>query len=301
MNEKFEDKRKAIIARFTSLSDDELNLGAFDMNWFRSAYYSISEKDFNLIYDAAKYISDGAKHSRARKYADATLGKFDVAETEKNIFDKRNKDLLMAYALIPLTGEDDVCHRYLNIQKFCKESKHFGSQRISSEGKAVEMALMNLAINAGYSDTMRLTLRMEAKVIDNNLSLLEEQIIEGFSFKIILDENGKATLVCTKDDKMLKSVPAKLKKNESALALTDMVKTLTEQHRRTRVMLERAMEDSTTFTFGELSALSTHLVVYPMLKNLVLISGDAIGFLQTKELLIISVLSGISITAQKLK
>ncbi len=279
MNEKFDDKRKAMIARFTPLSDDELNLGAFDVNWFRSAYDSIGEKEFDLIYDAAKYISDGAKHSRARKYADATLGKFDVDETEKTVSDKRNKDLLMAYALIPLTGEDDICRRYLYIQRFRKESKQFGSQRVASEGKAVEMALTNLAINAGYSDTMRLTLRMETKVIDDSRALLEEQIIEGVSFKITLDENGKATLACTEDGKTLKSVPAKLKKNETVVALTDMVKTLTEQYRRTRLMLERAMEDSTTFTFGELSALSAHPVVYPMLKNLVLISGDTVGFL----------------------
>ena len=279
MNEKFDDKRKAMIARFTPLSDDELNLGAFDVNWFRSAYDSIGEKEFDLIYDAAKYISDGAKHSRARKYADATLGKFDVDETEKTVSNKRNKDLLMAYALIPLAGEDDICRRYLYIQRFRKESKQFGSQRVASEGKAVEMALTNLAINAGYSDTMRLTLRMETKVIDDSRALLEEQIIEGVSFKITLDENGKATLTCAKDGKALKSVPAKLKKNETVLAITDMMKTLTEQYRRTRVMLERAMEDSTTFTFGELSALSAHPVVYPMLKNLVLISGDTVGFL----------------------
>ena len=284
MNEKFDDKRKAMIARFTPLSDDELNLGAFDVNWFRSAYDSIGEKEFDLIYDAAKYISDGAKHSRARKYADATLGKFDVDETEKTVSDKRNKDLLMAYALIPLTGEDDICRRYLYIQRFRKESKQFGSQRVASEGKAVEMALTNLAINAGYSDTMRLTLRMKTKVIDDSRALLEEQIIEGVSFKITLDENGKATLICAKDGKTLKSVPAKLKKNETVVALTDMVKTLSEQYRRTRVMLERAMEDSTTFTFGELSALSAHPVVYPMLKNLVLISGDTVGFLADKGL-----------------
>ncbi len=284
MNERFDDKRKAMIARFTPLSDDELNLGAFDVNWFRSAYDSIGEKEFEMIYDAAKYISDGAKHSRARKYADAALGKLDADEVEQTVADKRNKDLLMAYSLIPLKGEDDLCRRYLYIQKFRKESKQFGSQRIASEGKAVEMALMNLAINAGYSDTMRLTLRMETKVIDDSRALFEEQIIDGVSFKITLDENGKATLVSVKDGKQLKSVPAKLKKNETVLALVDMVKTLTEQYRRTRVMLERAMEDSTAFTFGEFSALSAHPVVYPMLKNLVLVSGDHVGFLAEQGL-----------------
>ena len=282
MNERFDDKRKAMIARFTPLSEEELNLGAFDVHWFRSAYDSVGEKEFDLIYDAAKYISDGAKHSRARKYADATLGRFDVDETEKTVSDKRNKDLLMAYALIPLQGEDDLCRRYLYIQRFRKESKQFGSQRIASEGKAVEMALKNLAINAGYSDTMRLTLRMETKVIDDSRALLEEQSIDGVSFKITFDENGKAALDSVKDGKLLKSVPAKLKKNETVLALTGMVKTLAEQYRRTRLMLERAMEDGTLFTFGELSALAAHPVVYPMLKNLVLVSGETVGFLAEK-------------------
>ena len=39
------------------------------------------------------------------------------------------------------------------------------------------------------------------------------------------------------------------------------------------------MEDRTTFTFAELSALSAHPVVYPMLGNLVLVGEDAVGFL----------------------
>lgn len=284
MNEWFDDKRKAIIARYAPLSVDELNLGAFDVDWFSSAYKSVSEEEFELIYNAAKYISDGAKHSRARKYADAALGKYDVDEIEKTISEKRNKDLLTSYALIPLKGEDDICRRYLFIQKFHKESKQFGSQRIESEGKAVEMAHKNLAINARYSDSIRLTLRMKTKVIDDSRVLFEEQIIDGASFKISLDENGKVTLVAIKDGKKLKSIPSKLKKHETVHALTCMVKALVEQYRRTRVMLERAMEDSTRFSFGELSALSAHPVVYPMLKNLIFVNDNAVGFLSNNGL-----------------
>ncbi|MBQ8287873.1 MAG: hypothetical protein IJX76_03780, partial [Clostridia bacterium] len=101
MNERFDAKRRAMIARYTPLTEEELNQGAFDIGWFRTAYEAMDEKVFDLIYTAAKYITDGARHTRARKYADAALGKFTVSETEATISDKRNKDLLMAYALIP--------------------------------------------------------------------------------------------------------------------------------------------------------------------------------------------------------
>lgn len=279
MNEKFDDKKRAVIARYTPLSEDELNLGAFDLAWFRSAYESIGEEDFDLIYDAAKYIADGAKHARARKYADAALGRFTVEDTEKTIADKRNKDLLMAYALIPLDGEDDLLRRYLYIQKFRKESRQFGSQRIVSEGKAVEMALKNLASCAGYADSMRLTLRMETKVIDDSRALLSPIDVEGVTLHLILDEIGKAEITVKKDGKELKSIPTKLKKQETVLALTELKKTLTEQYRRARKMLEEAMEDQTTFTVAELTALSEHPVVYPMLKNLVLTDGTVSGLL----------------------
>lgn len=279
INDNFDDKRKAMIAKFTPLSPDELNLGAFDVSWFKSSYESVGESTFNRIYDAAKYIADGARHTRARKYADAALGKLSVDESEEAIIEKRNKDLLMAYSLIPLEGEDDICHRYLYLQKFLKESKKFGSQRSASEAKAVEMALTNLATNAGYSDTMRLTLRMETKVIDDSRDLLREHIIDGVSLKIIFDEVGKASLRVEKDGKELKSVPASLKKNEMVALLSAMVKNLVEQYRRSRIMLERAMEDRVEFGHSELVSLLAHPVVEPMLRNLVLVSESTDGFI----------------------
>ncbi|MBE6544253.1 MAG: DUF4132 domain-containing protein [Ruminococcaceae bacterium] len=279
MNEKFDDKRKAMIARYTPLSEEDLNLGAFDISWFRSAYSSIDEKDFELIYDAAKYTCDGAKHSRARKFADAALGRLDIDQCEGAISDKRNKDLLMAYSLLPIKNEDDIKRRYLFIQNFLKESKKFGSQRIISEGKAVEMALVNLASNAGYTDSMRLTLRMETKVIDDTRALLSEQYIEDISLQLIIDENGKADIVAKKEGKALKSIPARLKKHDTVIALTELKKTLTEQYRRTRQMLEEAMEESISFTFDELLSLFDHPVVCPMLKNLVLTCGSRCGFI----------------------
>ncbi len=284
MKEDFDDKRKAMIAQYTPLTPEELNLGAFDVQWFRSAYGDIGEADFDLVYEAAKYITDGAKHTRARKYADAVLGKMDPGACKQAIAQKRNKDLLMAYALIPLQNEEDLCSRYLYIQAFRKEAKTFGSQRSVNESKAADMALRNLATNAGYSDPMHLTLRMETKIIEDRRDLLEVHTVEDTSFQILIDETGKVSLAVSKDGKALKSIPSKLKKHETVLSLTAMVKTLTEQYRRTRKLLEEAMEDQTVFTFRDLSALSAHPIVAPMLKNLVFLCGEPAGFLCSEGL-----------------
>ncbi|MGN0691115.1 MAG: DUF5724 domain-containing protein, partial [Oscillospiraceae bacterium] len=255
MKESFDDRRKAVIAKYTPLTPDELNAGAFDIDWFRSAYDTLGEKRFNMVYDAAKYISDGAKHSRARKYADAVLGRLDAEETRKIVADKRNKDLLMAYALIPILGEEDICERYLYLQQFLKESKKFGSQRSASEKRAVETAMQNLALNAGYADVTRLTLRMETKLIDDSRELFEEKVIDDVKVRLFVSVDGKADIICEKGDKALKSVPAKLKKNEYILRLGEAKKKLNEQYRRTRTMFEQAMEDGTEFTVSELAVL----------------------------------------------
>ena len=284
MNEKFDDKRKAVIAKYTPLSEEELNDGAFDMNWFKNAYETMGKRRFDTIYKAAKYISDGSKHSRARKYADATLGKMERDDVEGKISDKRNKDLVMAYSLIPLKNEDDIIRRYLFLQNFLKESKKFGAQRIASEKKAAEISLGNLAMNAGYSDVTRLTLRMETKLIDDIRDLFEEKEIDEINVRLQVGEDGKPEIICVKAGKRLKSIPAKYKKNEYIVRLNESKKKLTEQFKRTKRMFEEAMEEETEFTVEEMKILFDNPVVNAIVKNLVFMCGSNLGFLEGNKL-----------------
>lgn len=281
-NETMDEKTKAVVAKYTPISAEDLSMGAFDIDWFREALAAIGEKRFDTIYKAAKYITDGAKHSRARKYADAVMGKMDKAAIQKEISQKRNKDTLMAYGLIPLENEQDMVERYLFIQQFKKESKQFGAQRRASESKASELALQNLSKNAGFSDVSRLTLKMESKLFENIKPLLQWNEIEEIKLKLEIDENGKAELLCEKNGKALKSVPAKYNKNEKVLEFTATKKQLTEQYRRTRFMFEEAMESETIFTAEELSLLCENPVLKPIVSRLVYItrekSGDKLGF-----------------------
>lgn len=279
MNETFDNKRTAMIAKYTPLTVEELNDGAFDIDWFKSAYHTMGEKRFQTIYQAAKYISDGTKHSRARKYADAVLGKMDVSDVENKISDKRNKDLVMAYSLIPLKDEEDLIGRYLFLQQFLKESKKFGAQRIASERKSVEISMNNLATNAGYSDVTRLTLRMETKLIDDMKELFEDRVVEDVTVRLSVDGEGKAEIICQKDGKQLKSVPAKHKKNEYIVKINESKKKLTQQYTRTKNMFEQAMEEHTAFTVEEIQILHSNPVANAIVKSLVFTGESGLGFL----------------------
>lgn len=284
MNESLDERTQAVIAKYSPISAEDFNAGAFDIDWFKDALQTIGETRFNKIYNAAKYISDGAKHTRARKYADAVTGRLSKEEAVKNITEKRNKDTLMAYALIPLAGENDMAERYLFIQEFKKQSRQFGAQRKASETAAAECALQNLSKNAGFSDVERLTLRMEVKLFENMKQLLAWNDLDEIRLKLEISEDGNAEIKCEKDGKLLKSVPAKYKKNELVTELTAKKKLLTEQYRRTCRMFEEAMESGTGFTADELNLLCTNPVVRPVISRLVYRTEDRLGFLKENRL-----------------
>ncbi|MDE5965403.1 MAG: DUF4132 domain-containing protein, partial [Lachnospiraceae bacterium] len=276
MNESFDDKKKAVIAKYTPLSPEELNNGAFDVQWFSKAYEELGAAVFDKLYDAAKYISDGSKHSRARKYADAALGRVEVAGLESQIKDKRNKDLLMSYGIVPIKDETDTLHRYEFIEQFRKESRQFGAQRKASEGLACDMAMKNLATNAGYQDVTRLVLAMESRMVEAYQELFSEHAIGEVVLKLQVDAYGKVELVCSKNGKTLKSVPAALKKDEYVLRLKEVQKKLKEQYRRTVKMFEQAMEEREIYQLGELISLAKNPVIAPVVRSLVYITDAAL-------------------------
>ncbi len=275
MNERFDDRRKAMIARYTPLSAEELNNGCFDTGWFFEVYEQLGEKNFARLYKAAKYIADGSKHTRARKYADAATGKVDRDELEKVIEDKRNKDLLMSYGLIPMKDIQDSLHRYEFLQKFLKESKKFGAQRRQSEAKAVEYALKNMATTAGYSDELRLTLAMETELVNSSRKFFDGVGIGDYTAQIQVEPDGKSSLVLMKKGKTIKSVPAALKKDEAFIEIKEFAAKLKSQYSRCVAMFERAMEEEEVYSLGELTGLCANPVTAGILNRLVFVGAEA--------------------------
>lgn len=302
MDENFDDRKKAIFAKYTPLSPEELQNGAFDVNWFREAYGQLGEEHFSLLYDAAKYISDGQKHSRARKYADAAAGRVGVEELKNEIGARRNKDLLMSLGLVPF-GEDgnrDMVDRYQYIQQFLKESRQFGAQRRASEAKAVETALTNLSVNAGFEDVTRLTLNMETRLMEQFREYMEWRQVDDVLVKLEIREDGKSEILCRKaaapgtdtgksavtgpgPGKALKSIPSRLGKDVYVMELKAVHKKLKDQYSRTRKMMEESMESQTLFTVDEVSMLYANPVVRAILAPLVFVSGGKLGFMEMQE------------------
>ena len=278
--------KEGLIAKYTPISIDDLMDGAFDIDWFNSAYKELGAKRFEMLYNSAKYISDGAKHTRARMFADAVLGNLKLKETEKKIEDKRNKDLVASYSLIPLLKDKqkDALHRYQFLQKFLKESKKFGAQRRASEAKAVNISLENLSRNMGYSDVTRLIWNMETALINEMKEYFEPKKLDDVDVYIKIDDLGQSEIIYEKAGKELKSLPTKLKKDKYIEAIKEVHKNLKEQYRRSRKMLEEAMEDGTEFYGYEIENLMTNPVIAPILKSLVFKMGNNLGYYVDKKL-----------------
>ncbi len=284
------DFAKDQIALFTSITADDFRDGAFDLSWFQSAYQTIGAKNFKLVYDAAKYASEGANHRRAQLYADTAIGKLSPKPLMKEIQDKRNKDKLRALGLIPLkkSDEKDALTRYQFIQQFLKESKQFGAQRRASEARAASIALENLARNAGDGETTRFTWRMELSAFHEMKHLFKAQPIEHITAHLQIEDDADVEIIVTKDGKRLKNIPTALKKNAQVIALQEARKELKEQYKRARPALEQAMELETVFHAEELINLLKHPILAPLLQKLVFKSDVYIGMLTSEGIRLLS-------------
>ena len=272
------EKKKAEIVEFTDIDPSDLNDGALDIDWCQNIYNTLGEKRFHMIYQAAKFLCDNSFHTRARKYADACMGKVDKQVFLAQARDRRNKDALNAYCVCPIENDKDLLERYLYVQQFQKEAKAFGAQRQASEKRACEIALMNLARNSRFETVTRLSWMMETEVIQQYRSFLQPQEIEDIEVWIEINELGQNEICVRKNGKALKSIPSKMKNNEKVQEIKEVHTLLNNQYKRSKQMLQTAMEERVVFGKEEIEAISKNPVVSPMLQKLVLKNKDHFGF-----------------------
>ena len=271
------------IARYSAVDVADFKEAAVDKDWFLKAYKEIGKERWPMVYDAAKYISDGNGHRRARIYADVIVGNLNLNDVTEKVKGKRDQDYLRVYGLVPLAKNNmakDVLERYIYLEQFRKESRQFGSQKQTSEALAIRVAMENLARNAGYPDPIRLTWAMETKQVQTILSKETQVQYDDVVIGLIIDEDGLADVVAFKEEKQLKSIPPKYKKDKKVEELLGFRKTLREQYKRSRKGLEDAMVRGDVFLYKEIQDLFSHPVISKHLEKLVFVNEglDKHGF-----------------------
>lgn len=301
VNEQFSAEKETEVARYSPIAPQRFNDGAFDRAWFLEAYERLGEQRFQILYRAAKYITEGSNaHRRSQLYADAALGRLDAEKLRAEILEKRNQERLRAYPLLPMDPKDtaEALRRYTFIETFRKQSRQYGAQRRESERRACDAALENLAVTIGLPDVTRLIWRMEGEALRQVLPQTEPTAIGDLQVRLAFREDGTAYLAVEKHGKPLKTLPKSLSKDETALAVKATVKTLREQKRRARESLERAMTECAVFEAGEVRGLLQSPVLAPMAQRLVWLCEDAVGLPRMEgERLCLETLSGETIPA----
>ena len=269
------DRAKSRISRYSAVEPADFADGACDPAWFHEIYKTLGRKHYEFIYASAKHVADGNRHSRSRKLSDALLGNLKEKQVMTEISEKRNKDLVVALGLIPLgrNKHGDLRERYIFLNKFLKDSKQFGAQRQASEGRAVKLALDNLARTAGYGDSARLTWSMEAALVKDAAQYLTPKDFDGVSVKLHIGD-GKPEIICESKGKILQNIPSRLKKDPYVISLKETCKQLKEQHTRGRALLEQAMVESSEFTGAEISSLKENPIIWSLFSRLVLVRDN---------------------------
>ncbi len=272
------DRWASLIAERTPVEADALEEGAVDVAWFGRMFDAIGREGWDELQRPARFASSSGGHKRAQLFASALLGETPAADLEERITHNRDKAAVMALGLVPLPADPEKARaeslrRYQILQEFKRQSNQFGMQRRASEGKAVSIAMQNLARTAGHRDPQHLEWAMEAEAV-RDLAEGPVSVTEGeVTVTLSIDDEGSPELSIVKGEKPLKSVPAKLRKNEQISTLRSRVTDLRRQKSRMRLSLEAAMCRGDRFTPAQLREMAGHPVLRPMLERLVFVGG----------------------------
>lgn len=269
------------VAERTPLTFEALDQGAVDVAWFQRVYSTLGADRWAALASVAKTVSNGTDHKRALLFADAILGHTDKETLVKRMMERRYQDAVRALGLLPLTDHNhdtELLDRYQTIQEFLRSGQKFGAQRRGNEALAASIALDNMARAAGYVDPIRFEWAMEIQAV-NDLAQGPISVTVGEAqVSLAIDPWGKPTLTATKRERTLKAIPPRFKREPEVKALIERRRDLERQASRTRRSLEAMMCRRDEFTGAELRQLMRHPLLEPMLRGLVFIGHQIIGY-----------------------
>ena len=102
---------------------------------------------------------------------------------------------------------------------------------------------------------------------------------DGVTLTLRITPVGQPLLDVTRNGKLLKQIPSRLKKEPDVIALRERKQSLERQLSRMRLALEQAMCREDSWTAEELTALLGHPMLAPMLEQLIFVGDGVLGYL----------------------
>lgn len=219
-------------------------------------------------------LVDGELAESMASVLDALLGT-NRQKLEKSL--KHHSQMaLKCLALLPLPDSpeerrEETRKRYLVIDHFVKSSRKFGVQRQANNRTCAEIALGNLALNAGYDDADELFFEVESRLAADSAGA--GFAVGGYRVGLEFDASGPAIAV-EKEGKPLKALPPVLKKSAGYKELKETFEALREQSRRFRRALEKRMAVAVAIERKSFEALWRAPLLRGLLATLVFVDDE---------------------------
>lgn len=273
----FLESSKSTIQRFANSPDP--SEGVLPIHELRKLITEMGDSGIKQLYEEFGQLGTDSAHEVTM--LNALLGK-DRKKTE-TAMKRFGQIAIKAYGVYPLPDTeparmDEVKDRYLHIQELIQEADKFKKDRRSNTLAATQVALTNLAINAGYASRMsfELEMLMAGNTASEQLPCIEH---ETFTAAVILTPSGPA-IEATNNGRPLKSPPPALKKTDAFKALKEQEVIHTQQFKHIQSILEDCMLTSRTLTPAEIYKLNSLPSAHYLLQSLLLIDKEGTaGFL----------------------
>ncbi len=266
----------------TPLTEDERNEGATDPAWFRKAFAPLEGKRWAALAEASKYGCGDLAHKKAVLLGDVLQGRASKRDLIAGARQRMLKENVRLLGLLPLAeGKErdaDLLARYTVLMEYRRYARSLGPMSREEAVRAFEVGVQNLARTAGYPDPIRLEWAMEARSIADLAAGPVSVTHQGVTVTLTLNDSAGADVTVKKGDKVLKAIPAEVRKHPKVAAMTERRAELKRQASRMRQSLETAMWRGDKFSGAELAQLFAHPLLASLLERLVLLGEGIRGY-----------------------
>ncbi|MCB1608226.1 MAG: DUF4132 domain-containing protein [Xanthomonadales bacterium] len=210
-----------------------------------------------------------SRMKNTRMVFEAYQGKNRAALEKKLV--RHGQVAIRAYGALPIDGPDDARQRYSAFMRMHKEVTQYGPERQANSQAAVKAGLSNLAQAAGFADATRLEWAMEAEIAESAGAMQYE--LGDYQVALVLD-GLNASIQASKKGKVLKSIPAAVRKFAEYAELKQMQAQMKDQVRRFRKALEAMMCSGEVLPVADLQRLVRMPAMRLLLDQLLLQSSD---------------------------